>query len=153
MNTPLAEAVAARELGRLVPPLLRFLKISGNPTVDVVFLDNGMLRQMKKAWLGKDVRFVDVLAFPEPKDFPHPESRRRALGEIYLNRAFLGKKRNQRHAMFIHGLLHLLGFGHSHVRDTIVMERREKQLLQRVTIRRNRFVFTPSTFARQKLRT
>ncbi len=71
---------------------------------------------------------VNVLSFPEPKGFPHPETDKISLGEVYLNREFGGGKAGVLGPLFIHGFLHLLGYRHFLKRDTIEMEKLERKL-------------------------
>lgn len=80
---------------------------------------------------------VDVLSFPEPKGFPHPESRNRYLGEVYLNlsvgaSSVAGEVRLK--MLMVHGVLHLLGYRHTLVRDTIKMEALEKKICRELNI-------------------
>jgi ssRNA-specific RNase YbeY (16S rRNA maturation enzyme) len=121
------------ELEALAEPMARIARCTAG-VVKVSFLPNTILRRLKKALLKKDVKFVDVLAFPEPKGFPHPETSSRFLGHVYLNAAFRSGAPEACLAMFIHGFTHLLGFSHDTIRDTIKMERLEKRLFARVQI-------------------
>ncbi len=123
-----------KSLDRFVQEIFRYVKYPSKTTVQVTFLSNTVLRRLKKEHLGKDVPFVDVLAFPEPKNFPHPEVPGRSLGEIYLNESFR-KNPEELARMLIHGLVHLMGYRHETKRDTIMMERLENRLRERVRIR------------------
>ena len=70
---------------------------------------------------------TDILTFVEPENFPHPESKLKFLGEIYLNPDCIS--RNEFALMIAHGLLHLFGFQHQGKSDSIKMEAREKFLI------------------------
>lgn len=72
---------------------------------------------------------VDVLSFPEPKGFPHPDSRKRRLGEVYLNLDAARPK-----SLVVHGVLHLLGYRHDRLRDTIKMKALEEKLCKKLKI-------------------
>ncbi len=76
---------------------------------------------------------VNVLAFPEPAGFPHPEIGKKMLGEVYLNRDFGGGGFKVLGPLFIHGFLHLLGYEHWKNRDTIKMKKLEKKLWRELT--------------------
>jgi ssRNA-specific RNase YbeY (16S rRNA maturation enzyme) len=75
--------------------------------------------------------FPNVLAFPEPPGFPHPEVSGRLLGEVYLNASVLAKEGMPRFVyLMIHGILHCCGYDHIRRRDMIVMERWERCLMK-----------------------
>ena len=76
---------------------------------------------------------VNVLAFPEPSGFPHPESGKKMLGEVYLNSDFGDGKYKTLGPLFIHGFLHLLGYLHWTKRDTIKMQKLEKRLWDHIS--------------------
>ncbi len=52
--------------------------------VEIYLIGDEQMRFLNKKFRGKD-KSTDVLSFKEPKNFPHPESNFRNLGEIYLN--------------------------------------------------------------------
>jgi rRNA maturation RNase YbeY len=97
---------------------------------EIVFLGDQKMKALKKRFLKKTGKNHDVLAFPEPRNFPHPGERGQNLGEIYLNSRLLGDF-NQLVFLTVHGLLHLLGFTHDRKRDTLKMERIERQLIEK----------------------
>lgn len=99
-----------------------------NPSIELALLPNAALRQLKKRYLGKVAKVVDVLAFPA-KDFPSPEHPTKYLGEVYINAALARRDFPRARFLLIHGILHLLGYRHERKRDTIVMERLEQELL------------------------
>jgi ssRNA-specific RNase YbeY (16S rRNA maturation enzyme) len=72
----------------------------------------------------------DVLAFPEPSNFPHPEKKGQNLGEIYLNSRLLNRF-DRLVILMVHGLLHLLGYTHDRKSDTIRMEQIERRLIKK----------------------
>lgn len=80
----------------------------------------------------KRERCVNVLAFPEPESFPHPETKKRMLGEVYINKGYARGSRGVMAYLLTHGMLHLLGYCHSRKRDRIEMEALEEKLWHRV---------------------
>jgi ssRNA-specific RNase YbeY (16S rRNA maturation enzyme) len=75
---------------------------------------------------------VNVLAFPESGKFPHPESPKRWLGEVYLNLDSEGREPERLKTLMAHGVLHLLGYRHDRLRDTMKMEALEKNLYRKL---------------------
>ena len=73
-----------------------------------------------------------MLAFPEPAKFPHPEMKKKYLGEIYLNRDILKKSPERAKALLLHGVLHLLGYDHKKRLDIAEMESLEKKILAKL---------------------
>ena len=119
------------EINRLVRRILRELGLP-QAEAQVFFLPNQELCKLKHTYFKKDVAYVDVLAFPEPKQFPHPESSQRVLGEVYLNRE-LRREPRELVQLLIHGILHLLGYRHQKKDDTIRMQRKAKQIWAQIS--------------------
>ncbi len=128
-----------------------------NVAVDVYLIGNRAMRFLNKKYRGKD-KATNVLSFTEPKQFPHPELKRRftqterrlsqtkkgirerdvtCLGEVYLAIPYIKEEAHIRNTpcsllltlYSIHGLLHLLGYKHGTKSDRIQMEKREKEML------------------------
>lgn len=77
---------------------------------------------------------VDVLAFRESEDFPLPPylKIKNDLGEIYLNWDLKPRDFERLTFLFLHGLVHLLGFSHEKERDMIEMEKIEKKIWRQI---------------------
>lgn len=103
------------------------LKIK-NAVLGVFLLDNDAMRELDKRYAGKNQKFVEVLSFGPPVGFPRPESKKRCLGEIYINSGVRSRFRLKR--LLIHGILHLLGFDHERKNDIIKMEAMEKRIVR-----------------------
>lgn len=103
------------------------------PTVRVFCAANKDMKLMANRYLRKDKPIVDVLAFPESKEFPHPDEPH-LLGEVYVNWDVF--KRDPAHMRFltVHGVLHLLGYDHKKKSDTIRMQTLEERLCQRIAL-------------------
>jgi rRNA maturation RNase YbeY len=71
---------------------------------------------------------LNVLAFPEPRGFPHPELHERLWGEMYLNWERYQKVPSELLFLTLHGILHLVGYDHQRRSDMINMEKLEKRL-------------------------
>lgn len=123
------------DLARLGEEILRDLvrskKIAkGNAKAFAVsILSAETMERLRRRFLKNHPPPVTVLAFPAPSGFPHPEhGDREYLGEVYLARNLMHGPRERLIFFFIHGLLHLAGFGHSGSRDTMKMEALERSL-------------------------
>jgi probable rRNA maturation factor len=97
-------------------------------TLDIVLLTNAEMKRMKWRLLRKKTE-PNVLSFPEPSRFPHPETKQRYLGEVYLNQDILKKSPERALPLLLHGILHLLGYDHVKKTDAVRMERMEEKLL------------------------
>lgn len=110
-----------REIEKLIRRALKILK--KDAAVEVYFVTDRQMKTLR----GKS---TNVLAYPEPKGFPHPETKKKFLGEIYLNPVYIKKRGEDMRYLAIHGLFHLLGYDHKRRTDRIKMEREEQKLLK-----------------------
>lgn len=118
-----------KKLAVMAATLLKRLKIRG-ATLDIFLLPHREIKALKARFIKKQTE-PNVLSFPEPSHFPHPEIRKRGkyLGEIYLNNDILRKTPERAEALLLHGILHLLGYDHKKKADAQTMERRERIIL------------------------
>lgn len=92
--------------------------------VEIYLVNETCMRKLNRRFRGEDSA-TNVLAFPRPKEFPQS----RCIGEVYLCPPYIRKQREDFLFLLIHGILHLLGFSHRGVRDTMEMERTEQKLV------------------------
>ena len=118
------------KLLRLADRILKTLKVKGS-TLDIFLLDNKSITKLKARFIAKKTE-PNVLAFPEPSHFPHPETHKKYLGEIYLNKDILTKSPDRAKALLLHGILHLLGYDHKKKGDIKEMEGLEAKVLQKL---------------------
>ena len=85
------------------------------------------MRRLNKEYRGKD-KVANVLSFVEPLNFPHPETKTRFLGEIYLNFIDSDKFVVSCQYLLIHAILHLLGYTHKGKSDRMKMEKKENHV-------------------------
>ena len=110
---------------------LKKLKIRGG-TLDIFLLPHREIKALKARFIRRQTE-PNVLSFPEPVHFPHPEVRRGKtyLGEIYLNKNILEKSPERAAPLLLHGLLHLVGYDHVKNADAREMERVEASILKK----------------------
>ena len=119
-----------RKLARLAQKMLAALGVRA-ATLDIILLDNRSIAALKARFIKKKTE-PNVLSFPEPAHFPHPETKKRYLGEIYLNRDILRRSPERANALLLHGILHLLGYDHKKKGDIVEMESLEKKTLEKL---------------------
>jgi probable rRNA maturation factor len=109
---------------------VKILKTLGSrpAALDIVLLGDADMKRVKWRLLRKKTE-PNVLSFPEPKKFPHPETKKRYLGEVYLNKDILRKSSDRAVPLLVHGVLHLLGYDHVKKADAARMERLEEKTL------------------------
>ena len=140
--------VTEKRLLLLKKKLLAALRKEG-ADFDLHLLTNAEMNRLRRKLLarkdfkGPEARkiakeeMVNVLSFPEPPGFPDPAGKKRRLGEVYLNLEFGRKNPGSLATLMVHGVLHLLGYRHDRLRDTIKMEALEKRLFKRLQISRD----------------
>ncbi len=124
-----SDKALSRRLDRLAARFLRSLTVRG-AVLDIILLPDRKIAALKARFIKKRTE-PNVLAFPEPVRFPHPETRKRYLGEVYLNRDILRKEPERAAPLLLHGMLHLLGYDHKRKADIRKMEDLEKRILGR----------------------
>jgi probable rRNA maturation factor len=118
------------KLARLAQKMLKALGVRA-AALDIILLDNASITKLKARFIKKRTE-PNVLSFPEPSHFPHPETKKRYLGEIYLNRDILKKSPERANALLLHGVLHLLGYDHIKKADMVEMEALEAKMLKKL---------------------
>jgi len=96
-------------------------------TLDIFFLEAKDIARLKARFIKKKTE-PNILSFPEPLLFPHPETKKKYLGEIYLNKDIIIKSPGRAAPLLIHGILHLLGHSHRTKESAVKMERLEKKV-------------------------
>jgi probable rRNA maturation factor len=126
--------VTERKLQLLAKKMLAILN-QRNAALDIFLLPHAEIKALKARFFKKQTE-PNVLSFPEPQEFPHPELARgsrdngkRYLGEIYLNRDILAKSPERAAPLLLHGILHLLGYDHIKKADAAKMEKLEDKIL------------------------
>ena len=113
--------------------------LSGACEVAILLGDDAAVRELNRAWRGKDSA-TNVLSFPAAPQPGAPGPR--PLGDIALAFETLRREAEAEgksladHAshLIIHGLLHLLGFDHETAQDAEDMEALEIEALRRLGI-------------------
>lgn len=118
------------KIDRLKLKILKILKREKS-TLDVFLLPNKEIKALKAKFIKKQTE-PNVLAFPEPLRFPHPETKKTYLGEIYLNRDIVHESPERTAPLLLHGILHLLGHDHQKKGDAAKMEAFEAKILTKL---------------------
>ncbi len=103
--------------------------IPGDPEVSLVFCDDPFIHQLNRQYLGED-RPTDVLSFPQ-EDIKY-------LGDIVISLETARRQAESRsislqseiELLFVHGLLHLLGYDHATPEEETVMLAKQRLILQ-----------------------
>src|SRR5262249_6551953 len=111
-SAPLTE----RKLQNLAKKFLAIVN-ERRATLDIFLLPHAEIKALKARFIKKQTE-PNVLAFPEPKNFPHPElsqfskksiskkgqkSNIKYLGEVYLNKDILKKSPERTASLLLHG--------------------------------------------------
>jgi probable rRNA maturation factor len=102
----------------------------------VAFSDDASVRQLNAQYRGVD-KATNVLSFPQAEQMPGPVAVPRGLGDIVLAYETVAREASEQNIdpdghvqhLIVHGLLHLLGFGHEDPADANDMETLEIEIL------------------------
>lgn len=102
--------------------------------IELIITDNKTIQELNQEYREKD-KPTDVLSFPMDAPFTEQSIFGMPLGSIVISADFVKQKadefghnmQNELSLLFIHGLLHLLGFDHE--TDDGEMRTREKELI------------------------
>lgn len=124
--------ILGKEAERILKRSLFLLKKKGI-SADLFLVSAPTMRRANRVFRGKDTA-TNILSFEWKEEFPHPDEKRgtRYLGEIIIAPTVVRKRKDCFPLLVVHGLLHLLGYTHTRVRDRITMERVEARLLKKI---------------------
>ena len=112
-------------------------KIAGGGALAVVFVDGSESKKINKAYRRKN-KATDILSFPTRDGASFPGGARGELGDIFICPALAKKKfgnawKERVNYLFLHGVLHLLGYDHKTGEEALKMEKLEKQILDPIS--------------------
>ena len=127
---------------KLLEKTLAYLHLSFSPIVSVSIVDNTFIHQMNKDYRGID-RETDVISFAfldneENKDDILHSQDVVALGDIYISfekaeaqaKEYGHSINRELRFLFVHGLLHLLGYDHMNEEDEKEMFALQEEILK-----------------------
>ena len=125
----------------LVEKTLNHLGLKFDPYISVTIVDNNYIHEMNRTYRHID-RPTDVISFAFLDDNPNKEQlfhseQMVVLGEIYISYqkaeeqavAYSHSLERELKFLFVHGLLHLLGYDHMNEEDEKVMFRLQDEIL------------------------
>lgn len=106
-------------------------QISENQEVSLAITNSDKIQKLNKRFRGKDAK-TDVLSFPSYIDFiPF-------LGDIIIDIEVANSQKGNNSLeeelqyLYLHGLLHLMGYDHMQKKDAIIMNDKEKKYLKEI---------------------
>lgn len=120
--------VSTSDFKRLTEKALKFLKQPGNYTVSLAIVDDAEIKDLNKCHRQQN-KATDVLSFPflfgENVDVFPPMNGRQDLGEVVIAHETArrqaqekgGSLKEELRVLYVHGLLHLLGYDHQSARQ------------------------------------
>ncbi len=115
--------------------------IGGPFDVHVLLTNDESMRTINRDWRAVD-KSTNVLAFPASASSRMPPDLPRQIGDIVLAYETISKEaaeselpvNNHISHLFVHGMLHLLGYDHLDDDDAHIMEGREREILAKLGI-------------------
>jgi len=121
----------AREVRICVREGLRFFNLS-NVSIEVCLVSDREMQALNTRFRGRSSP-TTILSFGAARGFPKARDGRRELGELYLAPRWIRKNSADLKLLVIHGILHLMGYTHGTKRDSMKMERKEDELLKKIS--------------------
>lgn len=126
----------------IVEKTLAYEKKQGRYEVSLSLVTEEEIHKLNRDYRGKDAP-TDVLSFPMDEDFQLEEEK--ILGDVIISTtAVVEQSKDYGHSikrelayLFIHGLLHLLGYDHMESDEKKEMRKVEEEILNRLEITRN----------------
>lgn len=129
---------------QLIEATLRYLKIQDDVELSCIVVDNQEIHRINQCYRHID-RETDVISFALEDDQPlHIEGLPRALGDIFISypkakeqaKAYGHSIRREMSFLFVHGLLHLLGYDHMILEEEKEMFKIQEEVLSSLNITR-----------------
>lgn len=134
-------SISTALLGRIAREFARQENLPQEAEVSLVLVGNRRIRNLNRKWRGLD-KATDVLSFEGDFHFSLPRPQRNVQG-LYMGEILIAvpmaRKQARLHGhslqkelsvLFVHGLMHLIGYDHLNDADFALMNAGEKRLLK-----------------------
>lgn len=129
---------------KIVKETLKELGIKGNAELSVIILNNKGIKEISKKYRNKDVA-TDILSFPTGYEEISKFIGYNLLGDIYLSyekieaqaKEFEHTSKREWSYLFVHGILHLLGYDHKNQIEEKNMNSIAYNIMEKVKVRRH----------------
>lgn len=129
---------------KIAKTTLELLQIEGQSEVNVIIVNNDLIRQLYKQYKNKD-KATDVLSFEADFRKLAPMIGYNMLGDIYISwekveeqaKEYNHSTKREWAYLFAHGMLHLCGYDHMNEKDEKVMNDLANEIMKRVKVGRD----------------
>ena len=123
---------------------LNLLEIKGRSEVNVIIIDNKEIKAISKQYKKKD-KATDVLSFPSDWQELKDKIGYNMFGDIFIShekvttqaKKFGHSEKREWGYLFVHGLLHLIGYDHMNKKDEKEMNGLAKIIMTKVGVERH----------------
>ena len=149
------EVFAETDIAALKAAMDTFLVSDVDISIELLFVSDTEIKQLNKDTRGVD-KVTDVLSYPTldgicgkplyKKDFPYDldEENRLLIGSVVVCRERAKEQaeeyghsyKRELHYLFVHGIMHCLGYDHIEEQDKILMRQAEEKVLSAMGITR-----------------
>lgn len=129
INNLTNSSVNEKQLRTIGLEILKKENIKGEIDLSVAIVSRAKIKELNKIYRGKD-KPTDVLSFVNDNYSDKLKGLPKNLGEIVIcpSEIYTDKEIGLIH-IFIHGLLHLLGYNHGNQREAKIMQSKEQEYL------------------------
>jgi len=96
-------------------------------SLEIFLVSNILIKELNRIYRGKNIS-TNVLSFNYDQIVRPDLGFKKFLGEIYLAPDFIQKEKQEMGFLVVHSILHLLGYTHFTLKNSIIMKRKEEKI-------------------------
>ena len=133
-------SLSAAQVDKAVRKVLRSEKIIQTGEVNIIFVDNSLIKKLNRQFLGKN-KTTDVIAFPYDRKTIRSDDD--PFGDVYISlpeaksnaKAFNEPYQKELLRLVVHGMLHILGYTDYRKKEKKMMWKKQEKLVDKLWLK------------------